>query len=84
MAYFPGQAGNGKVSGSLAQSQHHKPSQEGLVVYLNANPAMDEYVSRIAEASGVVAQPKTSIGDSGIIAMFVDAEGNMIGLHSIG
>lgn len=84
MAFFPYGPGNGKLSGSLALSPNHKPSKEGSVVYLNCNPVMDEFTSRVAEAGGMVVQPKTSIGNSGYIAMIIDTEGNLVGLHSIG
>src|SRR6187200_2791329 len=38
MAYFPFQPGSGRASGALVKSDFHKPSKEGAIIYLNANP----------------------------------------------
>ena len=84
MAFFPWQAGSGKATGAVVESPNHKPSMEGTVVYLNANPAMDEIISKIEAAGGKVLMPKTSIGEHGNIAFFMDTEGNNVGLHSEG
>lgn len=61
----------------------HKPSQEGVLVYLNANPAMDPILEKIEAEGGRIQLPKTPIGpDMGYMAFFTDTEGNKIGLHS--
>lgn len=82
MAFFP--ATQGKVSGGLVQSQMHTPSQNGAIVYLNANPAgMDTVLARIPEAGGSVVMPKTMITpEIGYMAFFNDSEGNRVALHS--
>jgi len=36
MALFPAENMNGKVSGALVKSAQHKPSTDGIVLYLNA------------------------------------------------
>jgi predicted enzyme related to lactoylglutathione lyase len=84
MANFPYDPMSGKVSGALVQSEMHKPSQDGAVVYLNANEAgMDNVIERIGEHGGQVVMPKTLINeDIGYMAFFMDSEGNKIGLHS--
>jgi uncharacterized protein len=83
MAFFPAEPGNGKVAGALVQSDMHKPSKEGSVVYLNANPNMDTVVSKIETAGGKVVMPKTKISDEiGHMAFFIDSEGNRVALHS--
>lgn len=85
MAGFPGENGNGKASGALVEGPMHKPSMDGCVIYLNANPAMDDVVARIEPAGGKLLMPKTSIGENiGYMAFFVDSEGNRMALHSIG
>lgn len=85
MAGFPGENGNGKASGALVEGPMHKPSMDGCVIYLNANPAMDDVVARIEPAGGKLLMPKTSIGEGyGYMAFFVDSEGNRMALHSIG
>jgi len=39
-------------------------------------------LDRIESAGGKVTMPKTSIGENGNMAFFLDTEGNIIGLHS--
>ncbi len=83
MAGFPGEPGSGKAYGCLAQSPNHKPSLEGSVIYLNANPAMDNVLAKIEKAGGKVVMPKTKISDQiGNMAFFIDTEGNKVALHS--
>jgi len=61
----------------------HKPSTEGTMVYLNANPAMDEVLGKVEAAGGKVMMPKTAISpEIGHMASFEDTEGNKVGLHS--
>lgn len=83
MAFFPWEAGSGKATGAIVQSQNHKPSMEGTIVYLNANPNMDNVLSRVQNAGGKILAPKMSIGEYGNIAFIMDSEGNNIGIHSI-
>jgi uncharacterized protein len=83
MAFFPMEMGNGKASGCLCQSQMHKPSADGVKLYLNANPDLSVVLSKVAEFGGKVITPKTKITDElGYLAFFVDTEGNSIALHS--
>jgi predicted enzyme related to lactoylglutathione lyase len=83
MAGFPAEMGNGKASGALAQSEQHVPSQNGPVIYLNANPKIQAVVDRIEKAGGKVVMPSTQISpEIGYMAFFVDSEGNKIGLHA--
>ncbi|MDB4297120.1 VOC family protein [Flavobacteriaceae bacterium] len=83
MAFFPFEDGKGKASGSLVQSPNHKPSMEGSVIYLNANPNLSTVLSKIEAAGGKILMPKTAIGEFGNMAFFMDTEGNNVGLHSI-
>jgi predicted enzyme related to lactoylglutathione lyase len=83
MAAFPSEMGSGKANGALAQSQMHKPSMHGVIIYLNANGMMDDVISRIETAGGKILMPKTVISkDIGTMAFFADTEGNKIGLHA--
>jgi predicted enzyme related to lactoylglutathione lyase len=82
MVSFPGEMGNGKVSGSLTKSPNHKPSADGAVLYLNANPSIQTVVDRVEEAGGKVVMPTMQISpEIGYMAFFIDSEGNKIGLH---
>ena len=83
MAYFPIDMMSGKVGGGIVESQYHKPSADGVKVYLNANPDMEVILAKIDAAGGQVMMPKTKISDEiGYMAGFVDTEGNHIALHS--
>ena len=83
MAMFPIDNMSGKVGGGLCESPYHKPSADGVKVYLNANPDTDAILAKIAGAGGQVMMPKTKISDEiGFMAGFVDSEGNNIALHS--
>src|SRR6267154_521499 len=77
------EAMNGKVSGGVVQGPMHTPAQNGVVVYLNANPSMQAVLDRIEPAGGKVVMPRTQISpEIGYMAFFVDTEGNRIGLHA--
>jgi len=56
---------------------------EGSIIYLNANPAMDNVIARVEAAGGKVLAPKMSIGEHGNIAFILDTEGNNVGVHSV-
>jgi len=83
MAFFPWEAGSGKATGAVVQSNQHKPSMEGTLVYLNTNPNMEGVLAKVEKAGGKVLLPKTSIGEHGNIAFIMDTEGNKVGIHSI-
>jgi predicted enzyme related to lactoylglutathione lyase len=83
MAFFPADPGNGKVSGALVQGPMHKPSTDGAVVYLNADPDLGPSMEKVEKAGGKVLMPKTKISDEiGYTAFFVDSEGNRMAFHS--
>lgn len=80
MVMFPSQSP--KSGGALVQSPNHKPSAEGSIIYLNANPNLQLVLNKIESAGGKITLPKTSIGENGNMAFFIDTEGNLVGLHS--
>lgn len=83
MSAFPYEPGSGKLSGGIAQSAMHKPSMEGTVVYLNADPEIQVVLDRIEGAGGKVVMPRTVIDENiGVMAFFIDTEGNKVGLHA--
>ena len=83
MVGFPADMGNGKVSGALAQSDQHKPSPDGAIIYLNANPNIQKVIDKIESSGGKVVMPKTHISpEIGYMAFFIDSEGTRMGLHA--
>ena len=73
------------IGGALAQADFYKPSSEaGTLVYLNANPDVQLILDKIEAAGGKIVVPKTEISpEHGHMAIFLDTEGNRIGLHSV-
>ncbi|MBA3647788.1 MAG: VOC family protein [Chitinophagales bacterium] len=82
MVGFPWEMGSGKANGALVQSQMHKPSTDGCVIYLNANPEIQKVIDRIEAAGGKIEMPKTEIPQIGYMAFFIDSEGNKMALHA--
>jgi predicted enzyme related to lactoylglutathione lyase len=81
-AMFPFDPEKGKVAGGLAKSPMHIPAATGSIIYLNANPDLQNVLDRIEKAGGKVTMPKTDIGQNGFMAFFTDTEGNTMALHS--
>ncbi len=74
------------VGGALVDSGgFHKPSlTDGPLIYLNGNPDVQNILDKVPAAGGTILVPKTEISaDYGFMAVFVDTEGNRIGLHSV-
>ncbi|MDP4621333.1 MAG: VOC family protein [Hydrogenophaga sp.] len=58
------------------------PSGGSTLVYFSCEDCAVEAARAVAHG-GSMFKPKTSIGESGCIAMVEDTEGNMIGFHSM-
>jgi predicted enzyme related to lactoylglutathione lyase len=74
------------VGGALVYSGgFHKPSAtDGPLIYLNGNPDVQKVLDKVEAAGGKIMVPKTEISpEYGYMAVFIDTEGNRIGLHSI-
>jgi predicted enzyme related to lactoylglutathione lyase len=81
MAFFP-MEGEG-VGGALCQGEWYKPTQDGAVVYLNANPDLSVPLSKVEAAGGKVLMEKKHVTDDiGYMALFIDSEGNRVAFHS--
>jgi hypothetical protein len=70
------------AAGSLVKMAGKDPGNGGTLVYFACQDVADESAKAQA-AGGQVAMPKMSIGEHGFIALVMDTEGNMIGLHSM-
>jgi len=74
------------VGGAIVDSGgFHKPSTtDGPLIYLNGNPDLQNVLDKVEKAGGKVMVPKTEISpEYGYMAVFIDTEGNRIGLHSV-
>lgn len=64
--------------------EFYVPSQDGVLVYMNALPDLQPTLDRIVTAGGNVIQTKTQISpEHGFMAIFLDSEGNRLALHSM-
>ena len=70
------------ASGALVQSADNVPSTSGTIVYFYCDDVAVE-ASRVEAAGGTLIVPKTSLGEFGFMAMFIDTEGNKVGMHSM-
>lgn len=85
MRMFPITDMQNGVGGALVDSGgFHKPSlTDGPLIYLNGNPDLQHVLNKIPAAGGTIMVPKTAISpEYGFMAVFIDTEGNRIGLHS--
>lgn len=81
MGILPNDAGT--VNVVLAQGSDYKPTQEGSVVYLNGGNDLQIILDKVEPNGGRVIVPKTAISpEMGFFALFIDSEGNKLGLHS--
>ena len=84
MRLFPMQDMMG-VGGAICNSGgFHKPSStDGPLIYMNGSPDLKHILNKVEEAGGKILVPKTEISpEYGFMAVFIDCEGNRIGLHS--
>jgi len=73
------------VGGAIVSGEDVAPSGQGTTVYLNGGDDLAPMLARVEKAGGSVVVPKTEIGnDFGFFALFIDTEGNKVGLHSMG
>lgn len=73
----------GTVNVVLIKGNDYKPTTDGAVLYLNAGKDLQPMLDKIAQNGGQVIVPKTEISpEMGYFALFIDTEGNKLGLHS--
>ncbi len=78
MACFP------TGEGAISYTSEFKPSENGVLVSLNTKHNLDRSIIRVRENGGRIVQEKTKIQVEGCghFALFIDCEGNRIGLYS--
>ena len=70
------------ISGAIAYGEGHRPSGDGVVIYLNCEGRFDDVLGRVEAAGGSIVEPKSHIPTVGWVAQIRDSEGNRIGLHA--
>jgi len=69
-------------NGALVCGTHYKPSGDGVQIYLDGGSDLSLLLSRVEAAGGQVIMNKTYLGtEAGHVGMFIDSEGNRIGLQ---
>jgi predicted enzyme related to lactoylglutathione lyase len=69
--------------GAVVFGEWYKPGQQGTLIYMNANPDLNDVLNRIETSGGQILQPKKKISpEHGFMALFIDSEGNRMALHS--
>lgn len=69
-------------AGALVKSDDHRPGSDGVGIYLDGSPDLSALLDRVRRAGGKVVLEKTYLGkDAGNIGLFLDTEGNRIGLQ---
>jgi uncharacterized protein len=72
----------GQVGGALVQAADNAPATQGTLIYFHCDDVANE-AHQVAQAGGQVIMPKVSLGDFGFMALFLDTEGNRVGLYSM-
>ena len=77
MACFP------SGEGAISFASGFNPSKDGVLVSLNTENDLDNTMSRIENNGGKIVHPKTKIEaeNRGYFALFIDCEGNKLGLY---
>lgn len=77
MACFP----NGE--GAISYAPDFKPSKNGTLISFNMQNDLDGSIERIEKNNGLIVKPKTKIEAEGrgYFALFIDSEGNKVGLY---
>jgi predicted enzyme related to lactoylglutathione lyase len=79
---FPMQPDSPGCAGALVKMNGKDSGTGGTIVYFVCADCATE-ASRAAQNGGKIQKEKMSIGQYGFIALVLDPEGNMIGLHSM-
>jgi predicted enzyme related to lactoylglutathione lyase len=79
---FPMEMDRPGASGTLVKMEGKSSGVNSTIVYFICTDCAVE-AGRVIPSGGQVHREKMSIGQYGFIAMVLDTEGNMIGLHSM-
>lgn len=79
---FPMSMDSAGASGALVKMPGFPSGGNSVLVYFTCVDCATE-AGRVAKAGGRIEKEKFSIGEYGFIALAIDTEGNMFGLHSM-
>jgi len=88
MGFFLYDMQAGKIGGAIVYNpDFYKASENGSLIYLNAQPDLQIVLNKVASAGGAVLKEKTLVSEEqnlGYWALIKDSEGNRVALHSMG
>ena len=71
------------VTGVIIKGEGYQPSADGVTIYLNGGDNLQVILDKVEKNGGKIIVPKTAHADeSGFFALFLDTEGNKLGLNS--
>jgi len=71
------------VTGIIIKGEGYKPSADGVTIYLNGGDNLQIILDKVEKNGGKIILPKTAHADeNGFFALFLDSEGNRLGLNS--
>lgn len=79
---FPMEMGKWGAGGALVKMEGVPSGGNSTIIYFSCEDCAVES-ARVVAAGGKIQREKWSIGEYGFIALAVDSEGNVIGLHSL-
>ncbi len=69
-------------AGAIVRGSYYRPSADGVTIYLDGGEDMDLILNLVEKSGGEVIMPKTFTGkEAGYVGLFIDSEGNKIGLQ---
>lgn len=81
MGVFPYE--NQMVTGVIMKGEDYKPTANGVTIYLNGGDNLQTILDKVEKNGGKILVPKTPHADeNGFFALFLDTEGNKLGLNS--
>jgi len=80
MAFFPEGTG---LPGAVSWAKDFRPSKDGVLIHFHVDN-MENAIPAIEKNGGQITRPKTKIEAEGwgYFALFIDSEGNRVGLYS--
>ena len=80
-SFFPFNPQNPNISGALVEKVDFEPSKSNTIIYFETEDCVAEE-ERIEKEGGKIIQPKMHIGNFGYVSIFIEKQGNTVGLHS--
>jgi len=82
--FLPYDPAGGGVGAAIVKGSPYTPNATGTVIYLNGGDDLNTCLLKVENAKGKVIVPKVQISlDFGFMGLFLDTEGNKVGLHSM-